>query len=101
MRIALVSPYSWTYPGGVLRHIEALAEVYREGGHEVAILAPYDPDDALSARLHRGVRPQPRELPEHVVSLGRTIGMNANGAVSNLALTTTALVRMRDELRSG
>ena len=26
MRIALVSPYSWTYPGGVTRHIEALAE---------------------------------------------------------------------------
>ena len=26
MRIALVSPYSWSYPGGVTRHIEALAE---------------------------------------------------------------------------
>ena len=25
MRVALVSPYSWTYPGGVTRHIEALA----------------------------------------------------------------------------
>ena len=25
MRTALVSPYSWTYPGGVTRHIEALA----------------------------------------------------------------------------
>ena len=24
MRIALVTPYSWTYPGGVTRHIEAL-----------------------------------------------------------------------------
>ena len=24
MRIALVSPYSWSYPGGVTRHIEAL-----------------------------------------------------------------------------
>ena len=27
MRVALVSPYSWTYPGGVTRHIEALARV--------------------------------------------------------------------------
>ena len=25
MRIALVSPYSWSHPGGVTRHIEALA----------------------------------------------------------------------------
>ena len=30
MRIALVSPYSWTYPGGVTRHIEALAEQFLE-----------------------------------------------------------------------
>ena len=32
MRVALVSPYSWTYPGGVTRHIEALAgELHRRG----------------------------------------------------------------------
>ena len=31
MRIALVSPYSWTYPGGVTRHIEALAERFIAG----------------------------------------------------------------------
>ena len=28
MRIALVSPYSWTYQGGVNRHVEALAEQF-------------------------------------------------------------------------
>ena len=43
MRIALVSPYSWTYPGGVTRHIEALAERYIEEGHHVRVLAPFDP----------------------------------------------------------
>ncbi len=32
MRIALVSPYSWTYPGGVTRHIEALAEQFIAAG---------------------------------------------------------------------
>ena len=46
MRIALVSPYSWTYPGGVTRHIEALAEQYLAGGHDVRVLAPYDPTTA-------------------------------------------------------
>ena len=34
--------------------------------------------------MHRGVRPQPRELPDYVVPLGRTLGLPANGAVSNL-----------------
>ena len=59
-------------------------------GHEPRILAPFDPDDALSARLHRGARPQRRPVPEGFVSLGRTVGMPANGAVSNMALTPHA-----------
>jgi phosphatidyl-myo-inositol alpha-mannosyltransferase len=101
MRIALVSPYSWSYPGGVTRHIEALAAELQAAGHEPRILTPFDPDDALSARLHHGVRPQARERPANVVSLGRTIGLRANGAVSNVALTTAAVVRLRTELREG
>ena len=101
MRVALVSPYSWTYPGGVTRHIEALACELAETGHEPRILAPFDPDDALSARLHRGARPQPRELPEGFVSLGRTVGIPANGAVSNLAPTPHAVFTLRRELQGG
>ena len=57
MRIALVSPYSWTYPGGVTRHIEALAEQYLAAGHDVRVLSPVDPDDRLATRMHRGARP--------------------------------------------
>jgi hypothetical protein len=54
MRIALVSPYSWTYPGGVTRHIEALAGQFMAAGHDVRVLAPFDPPDRVSARMHRG-----------------------------------------------
>ena len=95
MRIALVSPYSWTYPGGVTRHIEALADQFLAGGHDVRVLAPYDPPDRLSARLHRGAMPQERELPEHFVGLGRTLGFAANGAVSNLAVTPESALKLR------
>ncbi len=101
MRVALLSPYSWTYPGGVTRHIEALAAELAASGHEPRILAPYDPDDALSRRLHRGAAPQARALPEQFVSLGRTVGLPANGAVSNVALTPHAVFALRAELRSG
>ncbi|MGD1051953.1 MAG: lysylphosphatidylglycerol synthase domain-containing protein [Solirubrobacteraceae bacterium] len=101
MRIALVSPYSWTYPGGVTRHIEALADEFTAAGHEPRIITPFDPDDRLSVRLHRGVRPQPREHPANLVSLGRTIGLRANGAVSNVALMPSAAVLLRRELRDG
>ncbi|HEY2282681.1 MAG TPA: lysylphosphatidylglycerol synthase domain-containing protein [Solirubrobacteraceae bacterium] len=101
MRIALISPYSWTYPGGVTRHIEALAAELGVLGHDARILAPYDPDDALSRRLHRGARPQPCEPPVGFVSLGRTFGLPANGAVSNITGSPSAIFTLRRELREG
>ena len=101
MRIALVSPYSWTYPGGVNRHIEALTERFLEDGHYVRVLAPFDPPDRFGAVLHRGARPQPMEAPEYLVSLGRTVGFKANGAVSNLSITPHGVVTMQHELRTG
>ncbi len=101
MRVALLSPYSWTYPGGVTRHIEALSTELVAQGHDVRVLAPFDPDDELSRRLHRGARPQPRQPGTEFIPLGRTIGLPANGAVSNLSLSPAAVFRMREELRSG
>lgn len=101
MRIALVSPYSWTYPGGVTRHIEALADQFLEGGHHVRVFAPYDPPDRKSARLHRGAHPQPREAPGYLVPLGRTIGFPANGAVSNLSISPGAIATLRREIAAG
>ena len=85
VRVALVSPYSYTYPGGVGRHVEALAQELTGLGHEVRLLAPYDPDDRLARVLHRGASPQPRPLPDYVIPLGRTFGLPMNGAVTNLA----------------
>ena len=101
MRIALVSPYSWTYPGGVTRHIEALADELQAVGHEARILAPFDPDDALARRMHRGARPQPMPLPDRVVPLGRTAGFPANGAISNLAPTVDSVLALWRELQTG
>ena len=100
MRVALVSPYSWTYPGGVTRHIEALAGELAAGGHDVRVLAPFDRDTRATALLHRGARPQVRERPEWLVPLGGTIGWPSNGAVSNLAGTPSAVSTLRRELRA-
>jgi len=101
MRIAIVSPYSWTYPGGVARHIEALAASHREAGHEVRIITPVDPVDQRSARMHGGTSPQNRQLDGHIVDLGRTIGIPANGAVSNLSLSPGAVERLGQTLADG
>jgi phosphatidylinositol alpha-mannosyltransferase len=101
VRIALVSPYSWTYPGGVTRHIESLADELEAAGHEARILAPYDPDDTPARITHRGARPQRIAPPQRLVALGRTMGFPANGAISNLAATPDAVWALWRELRGG
>ena len=84
MRIALVSPYSWTYQGGVNRHVEALAEEFIARGDHVRVLAPCDPPG----------RPQPPPAPRPARAPGGSrlpgparphVGFGANGAVSNLS----------------
>ncbi len=87
MRIAVVSPYAWTHPGGVTRHVEALSESLMTAGHDVRVLAPYDGDPAAA--------------PPWLVSLGPTVGLPFNGAVSRLALTPYAAATVRRELRAG
>src|SRR3954470_2095673 len=101
MRVALVSPYSWTYPGGVTRHIEALRAELERSGHAATVFAPFDEDRRSTALLHRGARPQRRPLPDWLLPLGRTIGWPSNGAVSNLAPTPYAISTLRRELRTG
>jgi phosphatidyl-myo-inositol alpha-mannosyltransferase len=100
MRIALVTPYSWTYEGGVNRHVEALADQFLARGDDVRVLAPWDPPDRLSSVLHRAPASQ-RSRPDYLVPLGRTIGFGANGAVSNLSPSPGAITTMRRELRAG
>ncbi len=100
MRIALVSPYSWTYQGGVNRHVEALAEQFIARGDHVRVLAPWDPPDRISRRLHRS-HPELREAPDYLVPLGRTLGIGANGAVSNLSVFPEGPISLRRELRAG
>jgi phosphatidyl-myo-inositol alpha-mannosyltransferase len=68
----------------VNRHVEALAEELIGRGHDVSVLAPYDPPGRVSRALHRA-SPEAREMPDYLVPLGRTVGFGANGAVSNLA----------------
>jgi phosphatidylinositol alpha-mannosyltransferase len=101
VRVGLVSPYSCTYPGGVGRHVEALAEELSRAGHEVRVLAPVDPIDRRSRLLHKGAQPEPRLLPDYVIPLGRTVGLPANGAVSNLAMSAGAVAALGRELRAG
>ena len=98
MRIAIVSPYSWTYPGGVNRHVESLAGELGARGHQLRVLAPWDPPDRKSKVLHRAA-PEPRQRPDYLVPLGRTVGFTANGSISNNSPFPEGLLALRRGLR--
>jgi phosphatidylinositol alpha-mannosyltransferase len=40
MKIALVSPYDWAYPGGVKNHIRSLSDELQRMGHRITIVSP-------------------------------------------------------------
>jgi phosphatidylinositol alpha-mannosyltransferase len=85
----------------VNRHVEALAEEFLGRGHHVRVLAPVDPPGRLSRALHRGA-PQPRQIPDYLIPLGRSVGFGANGAVSNLSVSPAGgAIAPRRELRRG
>jgi phosphatidyl-myo-inositol alpha-mannosyltransferase len=85
----------------VNRHVEALAEEFLGRGHDVRVLAPFDPPGRISRVLHRGAV-EPREMPDYLVPLGRTMGFGANGSVSNLApFPSSGVAAPRREVRAG
>ena len=74
MKIALVSPYDYPFPGGVTSHIAHLDEEFTRLGHAVTILAPSSRDEAeLAAR--------------RVVKLGSVVQVPANGSIARITLS--------------
>ncbi len=83
------------------RHVEALAEEFLARGHDVRVLAPFDPPGRVSRLLHRAAA-EAHEVPEYLTPLGRTMGFGANGSVSNLApFPAGGVVAPRREVRRG
>ncbi len=69
MKIGMVCPYSFDVHGGVQAHVLQLAEVMRERGHDVSVLAPSSPHVML---------------PDYVVSGGKAVPIPYNGSVARL-----------------
>ncbi|MGO8684651.1 MAG: glycosyltransferase family 4 protein [Thermoleophilia bacterium] len=89
MRIGLVSPYSWTVPGGVNDHVANLAVQLERRGHEVWILAP-----SGDASTHAGAPP----VPKRFISMGQTLSLRSNGSRAHVKTSLLLLPRMERTL---
>ncbi len=74
MKIGLVSPYDFTYPGGVTQHISHLAAAFRRIGHDVHIIAPCS-------------RGEPPAGEPRVHAIGRVVPVPANGSVARISVS--------------
>jgi phosphatidylinositol alpha-mannosyltransferase len=94
MKVGIVVPFSWSYWGGVVEHAENQAAALRERGHDVRILIGHDPPGNLTRLLH------PRtgrhgDLPPHVIPVGRSVVVPANGSLPNIVLSPQTVGRIR------
>lgn len=86
MRIGMVCPYSFDVPGGVQAHVLQLAEVLRNAGQEVSVLAPTSPD---------------ADLPDYVVSGGKAVPIPYNGSVARLRFGPATHRKVKQWLAQG
>jgi phosphatidylinositol alpha-mannosyltransferase len=85
MKLALVSPYDFAYPGGVTEHVAHLAEQFIAHGHEVHIVAPSSDDEtepisSVAAPVHR---------------IGRVVAIPANGSVARITLSLRSYLQAK------
>jgi phosphatidylinositol alpha-mannosyltransferase len=85
MKLALVSPYDFAYPGGVTEHVAHLAEQFLARGHEVHIVAPSSGDEtepslSVDAPVHR---------------IGRVVSVPANGSVARITLSLRSYLQAK------
>ena len=86
MKIAMVSPYDFTWPGGVTAHVTQLARELGRSGHEVQVLAPHSPSrESQDADLH--------------VPLGRSVPLPSGGSIARVSLSWWLYPKVRALLR--
>jgi phosphatidylinositol alpha-mannosyltransferase len=83
VKVGMVCPYDWSFPGGVRSHVVGLAAALRGAGHEVEVLAPASSGE-----------------PEIFVA-GGSIGIPFNGSIARLCFSPAASARIRERLESG
>ena len=81
----MVSPYDFTWPGGVTAHVSQLAHALTEAGHQVKVLAPHSPA---------------RECIEvdAFVPLGRSVPVPSGGSIARVSLSWWLYRRVREIL---
>ncbi len=97
MRVGLVTPYSWTVPGGVNHHIEDLAAELQARGHEPWIIGPV----GVLSTTRRAVDSRRQQAAERFIPMGTAVPVPSNGSRSYISVNPRVVLRMDRALRYG
>ena len=88
----MVSPYDFTWPGGVTAHVSQLAQELCRRGHEVKVLAPHSPSRPFDEPRVSGIE------AESFVPLGRSVPLPSGGSIARVSLSWWLYPRVREIL---
>src|ERR1051325_5735675 len=97
MKVGIVVPYSWSYWGAVIEHVELKVAALREHGIETRTIVGHDPEGSFTRVLHprHGRHGRP---PADVIPGGRAVRVPESGPLPNLVLSPSATPRTRGAL---
>src|SRR5919197_34370 len=97
MKVGIVAPYSWSFWGAVVEHVELQARALQRLGVETRTIMGNDPPGSFTRVLHPrlGRHGHP---PPHVIPVGRSVIVPANGSLPNIVLSPRSVFRIRRAL---
>jgi phosphatidylinositol alpha-mannosyltransferase len=95
VKIAMLSPYSLSRPGGVQGQVLGLARALRTLGHQVTVVGPDEPGETYAAD-----RGQEYRDPDIFVMGGPT-GVRSNGSIAPVTVSPIAALRAERFVRHG
>jgi phosphatidyl-myo-inositol alpha-mannosyltransferase len=97
VKIGIVVPFSWSFWGAVVEHAELQAEALMARGHDVRLIMANDPPGQFTRALHPRVG-RHGDPPPHVIPVGRSVIVPANGSLPTLTLSPRSFFRIRRTL---
>ena len=97
MKVGIVAPYSWSFWGAVVEHVELQAQALQARGIETRTIMGNDPPGSFTRVLHPRLGRHGNPPPD-VIPVGRSVIVPANGSLPNIVLSPTAVPAIRNVL---
>jgi len=97
MKVGIVAPYSWSFWGAVVEHVELQALALQARGIETRTIMGNDPPGSFTRVLHPRLGRHGAPPPD-VIPVGRSVIVPANGSLPNIVLSPRAIPAIRRAL---